>query len=175
MNEQRQRSKTARKGQFSGGLEGHDSIHLKYHTATHLLGAALRKVLNAPDLQQHGSNITADRLRFDFNHDKLTPEEKQAVEDQVNAWIDEDLPVSFAVYPTSEALNMGAIGAFGERYGDEVKVYSIGKDGNIVSFEVCGGPHVEHTGVLAEDGKRFKITKEESSSAGIRRIKAVLR
>ena len=175
MNEQRQRSKTARKGQFSGGLEGHDSIHLKYHTATHLLGAALRKVLNAPDLQQHGSNITADRLRFDFNHDKLTPEEKQAVEDQVNAWIDEDLPVSFAVYPTSEALNMGAIGAFGERYGDEVKVYSIGKDDNVVSFEVCGGPHVEHTGVLAEDGKRFKITKEESSSAGIRRIKAVLR
>ena len=175
MVEQRQRSKTARKGQFSGGLEGHDSIHLKYHTATHLLGAALRKVLNAPDLQQHGSNITADRLRFDFNHDKLTPEEKQAVEDQVNAWIDEDLPVSFAVYPTDEALSMGAIGAFGERYGDEVKVYSIGKDGNIVSFEVCGGPHVEHTGVLAEDGKRFKITKEESSSAGIRRIKAVLR
>ena len=175
MDEQRQRSKTARKGQFSGGLEGHDSIHLKYHTATHLLGAALRKVLNVPDLQQHGSNITADRLRFDFNHDKLTPEEKQAVEDQVNAWIDEDLPVSFAVYPTSEALDMGAIGAFGERYGDEVKVYSIGKGDDIVSFEVCGGPHVEHTGVLAEDGKRFKITKEESSSAGIRRIKAVLR
>ena len=175
MDEQRQRSKTARKGQFSGGLEGYDSIHLKYHTATHLLGAALRKVLNAPDLQQHGSNITADRLRFDFNHDKLTPEEKQAVEDQVNAWIDEDLPVSFAVYPTDEALNMGAIGAFGERYGDEVKVYSIGKDDNIISFEVCGGPHVEHTGVLAEDGKQFKITKEESSSAGIRRIKAVLR
>ena len=175
MDEQRQRSKTARKGQFSGGLEGHDSIHLKYHTATHLLGAALRKVLNAPDLQQHGSNITADRLRFDFNHDKLTPEEKQAVEDQVNAWIDEDLPVSFAVYPTDEALSMGAIGAFGERYGDEVKVYSIGKDDNVVSFEVCGGPHVEHTGVLSEDGKRFKITKEESSSAGIRRIKAVLR
>ena len=113
MDEQRQRSKTARKGQFSGGLEGHDPIHLKYHTATHLLGAALRKVLNAPDLQQHGSNITSERLRFDFNHDKLTPEEKQAVEDQVNAWIDADLPVSFAVYPTDEALKMGAIGAFG--------------------------------------------------------------
>ena len=175
MDEQRQRSKTARKGQFSGGLEGHDPIHLKYHTATHLLGAALRKVLNAPDLQQHGSNITSERLRFDFNHDKLTPEEKQAVEDQVNAWIDADLPVSFAVYPTDEALKMGAIGAFGERYGDEVKVYSIGEGDNIVSFEVCGGPHVEHTGVLAEGGKRFKITKEESSSAGIRRIKAVLK
>ena len=174
MAEQRQRSKTARKGQFSGGLEGHDLIHLKYHTATHLLGAALRKVLNAPDLQQHGSNITAERLRFDFNHDKLTPEEKQAVEDQVNAWIDADLPVSFAVYPTDEALKMGAIGAFGERYGDKVKVYSIGEGDNAISFEVCGGPHVEHTGVLAEGGKRFKITKEESSSAGIRRIKAVL-
>ena len=175
MDEQRQRSKTARKGQFSGGLEGHDPIHLKYHTATHLLGAALRKVLNAPDLQQHGSNITSERLRFDFNHDKLTPKEKQAVEDQVNAWIDADLPVSFAVYPTDEALKMGAIGAFGERYGDEVKVYSIGEGDNVVSFEVCGGPHVEHTGVLAEGGKRFKITKEESSSAGIRRIKAVLK
>ena len=174
MDEQRQRSKTARKGQFSGGLEGHDPIHLKYHTATHLLGAALRKVLDVPDLQQHGSNITAQRLRFDFNHDKLTPEEKQAVEDQVNAWIDADLPVSFAVYPTDEALKMGAIGAFGERYGDKVKVYSIGEGDNVVSFEVCGGPHVEHTGVLAEGGKRFKITKEESSSAGIRRIKAIL-
>ena len=174
MAEQRQRSKTARKGQFSGGLEGHDPIHLKYHTATHLLGAALRKVLKAPDLQQHGSNITAERLRFDFNHDKLTPEEKQAVEDQVNAWIDADLPVSFAVYPTDEALKMGAIGAFGERYGDKVKVYSIGEGDNIVSFEVCGGPHVEHTGILAEGGKRFTITKEEASAAGIRRIKAVL-
>ena len=175
MDEQRQRSKTARKGQFSGGLEGHDLIHLKYHTATHLLGAALRKVLDAPDLQQHGSNITSERLRFDFNHDKLTSEEKQAVEDQVNAWIDADLPVSFAVYPTDEALKMGAIGAFGERYGNEVKVYSIGEGENRVSFEVCGGPHVEHTGTLAEGGKRFKINKEESSSAGIRRIKAVLK
>ena len=174
MDEQRQRSKTARKGQFSGGLEGHDPIHLKYHTATHLLGAALRKVLNAPDLQQHGSNITSERLRFDFNHDKLTLEEKQAVENQVNAWIDADLPVSYQVYPTDEALKMDAIGAFGERYGDKVKVYSIGEGDNVVSFEVCGGPHVEHTGVLAEGGKRFKITKEESSSAGIRRIKAVL-
>ena len=175
MAEQRQRSKTARKGQFSGGLEGHDPIHLKYHTATHLLGAALRKVLKVPDLQQHGSNITSERLRFDFNHDKLTSEEKQAVEDQVNAWIDADLPVSYRVYPTDEALKMGAIGAFGERYGKEVKVYSIGEGENRVSFEVCGGPHVEHTGTLAEGGKRFKINKEESSSAGIRRIKAVLK
>jgi len=175
MDEQRQRSKTARKGQFHGGLEGTEPIHLKYHTATHLLGAALRKVLKAPDLQQHGSNITSERLRFDFNHNKLTPEEKQAVEDQVNAWIDADLPVSYRVYPTDEALKMGAIGAFGERYGNEVKVYSIGEGENRVSFEVCGGPHVEHTGILAEGSKRFKITKEESSSAGIRRIKAVLK
>ena len=174
MDEQRQRSKTARKGQFSGGLEGHDPIHLKYHTATHLLGAALRKVLNAPELQQHGSNITAERLRFDFNHHKLTPEEKQAVEDQVNAWIDADLPVSFAIYPTDEALKLGAIGAFGERYGDTVKVYSIGEGDDVISFEVCGGPHVEHTGVLAEGGKRFTIIKEEASAAGIRRIKAIL-
>ena len=160
MAEQRQRSKTARKGQFSGGLEGHDPIHLKYHTATHLLGAALRKVLNAPDLQQHGSNITSERLRFDFNHDKLTPEEKQAVEDQVNAWIDADLPVSYQIYPTDEALKMGAIGAFGERYGDKVKVYSIGEGDNVVSFEVCGGPHVEHTGVLAEGGKRKFVDRK---------------
>ena len=174
MTEQRQRSQTARKGQFHGGLEGAEPIHLKYHTATHLLGAALRKVLNAPDLQQHGSNITAARLRFDFNHDKLTPEEKQAVEDQVNAWIDADLPVSYKIYPTSEALEMGAIGAFGERYGDEVKVYSIGDGDARVSFEVCGGPHVSHTAELRDGGKRFKITKEESSSAGIRRIKAKL-
>ena len=174
MTEQRQRSQTARKGQFHGGLEGAEPIHLKYHTATHLLGAALRKVLNAPDLQQHGSNITAERLRFDFNHDKLTPEEKQAVEDQVNAWIDADLPVSYKIYPTSEALEMGAIGAFGERYGDEVKVYSIGDGDARVSFEVCGGPHVSHTAELRDGGKRFKITKEESSSAGIRRIKAKL-
>ena len=175
MDEQRQRSKTARKGQFHGGLEGTEPIHLKYHTATHLLGAALRKVLNAPDLQQHGSNITTERLRFDFNHDKLTPAEKQAVEDQVNAWIDADLPVSYHVYPTEKALQMGAIGAFGERYGSEVKVYSIGEGDNCVSFEVCGGPHVGHTGELKAGGKQFKIIKEESSSAGIRRIKAVLR
>ena len=175
MDEQRNRSKTARKGEFAGGLEGHDDIHLKYHTATHLLGAALRKVLQDDSIQQHGSNITSERLRFDFNHEKLTPEEKQAVEDQINAWIDADLPVSWKVYPTDEALKLGAIGAFGERYGDEVKVYQIGDGDARVSFEVCGGPHVEHTAQLGEGGKRFKITKEEASSAGIRRIKAVLK
>lgn len=175
MKEQRERSRSVAKGEFKGGLEGHDDIHLKYHTATHLLGAALRKVLDDDSVQQYGSNITAERLRFDFNHDKLTPEQKQAVEDQVNAWIDADLPVSWKVYPTDEALAMGAVGAFGERYGDEVKVYQVGDGYTRVSFEVCGGPHVDHTAQLAEDGKRFVITKEEASSAGIRRIKAVLR
>ena len=174
MAEQRARSQTARKGEFHGGLEGTDPIHLKYHTATHLLGQALREVVHQ-DIQQHGSNITSERLRFDFDSDKLTPEQKQAVEDLVNQWIDEDHPVTYQVYPTKQALELGAIGAFGERYGDEVKVYRVGTAERQVSFEVCGGPHVERTGVLAEDGKRFKITKEESSSAGIRRIKAVLK
>lgn len=173
MNEQRERSQTARKGEFHGGLEGHDPIHLKYHTGTHLLGQALREVVNK-DIQQHGSNITSERLRFDFNSEKLTPEQKQAVEDLVNKWIDEDYPVSFKVYPTKQALDMGAIGAFNERYGDDVKVYRIGTPDAQISFEVCGGPHVEHTGQLAEGGKHFKILKEEASSAGIRRIKAVL-
>lgn len=173
MGAQRQQSQTARKGDFHGGLEGTDPIHLKYHTATHLLGQALREVVSK-DIQQHGSNITSERLRFDFNSDKLTPEQKQAVEDLVNKWISDDYPVSFKVYPTAEALKMGAIGAFNERYGDDVKVYRIGTPTEQISFEVCGGPHVEHTGMLAEDSKRFKITKEEASSAGIRRIKAVL-
>lgn len=174
MQEQRQRSQTARRGQFHGGLEGNDPIHVKYHTATHLLGAALRRVLHDDNIQQHGSNITTERLRFDFNHAKLTVDERQAVEAQVNAWIDADLPISWRVYPTTEALAMGAIGAFGERYGDEVKVYQIGADDSPVSREVCGGPHVEHTGQLKEGGKHFIITKEEASSAGIRRIRAVL-
>ncbi len=173
MEEQRNRSRTARKGEFHGGLEGTDLIHLKYHTATHLLGQALREVVSK-DIQQHGSNITSERLRFDFNSDKLTADQKQAVEDLVNQWIDEDYPVSFKVYPTAEALSMDVIGAFGERYGDDVKVYRIGTPEKQISFEVCGGPHVEHTAVLKEDGKRFKITKEEASSAGVRRIKAVL-
>ena len=173
MEEQRNRSRTARKGEFHGGLEGTDLIHLKYHTATHLLGQALREVVSK-DIQQHGSNITSERLRFDFNSDKLTADQKQAVEDLVNQWIDEDYPVSFKVYPTAEALSMDVIGAFGERYGDDVKVYRIGTPEKQISFEVCGGPHVEHTAVLKEDGKRFKITKEEASSAGVRRIKAIL-
>lgn len=174
MQEQRQRSQTASKGTFKGGLEGHDLIHLKYHTATHLLQSALRQLFG-PELRQYGSNITADRLRFDFNLDhKMTPEEIAKAEELVNSWIQEDNPVKFTLYPTQEALDMGAIGPFGERYGDTVKVYQMGTDDHIVSLEICGGPHVDHTGQLAEGGKTFKITKEESSSAGIRRIKAAL-
>lgn len=174
MKEQRQRSQTAAKGVFKGGLGGQDDIHKKYHTATHLMYAALRQVLG-DHVTQHGSNITEERLRFDFNHDeKVTPEQIAEVERLVNEWIKEDLPISFKEYPTKEAFDMGAIGAFGDKYGDTVKVYKMGEEPHRVSFEICGGPHVDHTGHLAEGGKTFKITKEESSSAGIRRIKAVL-
>ena len=174
MKEQRERSKTASKGTFKGGLEGSELIHLKYHTATHLLQSALRQLFG-PELRQHGSNITAERLRFDFNLDhKMTPEEIAKAEELVNGWIAEDNPVKFTHYPTQEALDMHAIGPFGERYADTVKVYQMGVDEHIVSLEICGGPHVDQTGQLGEGGKRFKITKEESSSAGIRRIKAQL-
>lgn len=174
MQEQRQRSQTAAKGTFKGGLEGHDDIHLKYHTATHLLQSALRQ-LYGPELRQHGSNITTERLRFDFNHDgKMQPEDIAKAEELVNGWIVQDLPVSYKMYPTEEALDMGAIGPFGERYDSEVKVYQMGEGEAMASLEICGGPHVTHTGQLAEGGKRFKITKEEASSAGIRRIKAIL-
>jgi len=174
MTEQRERSQTAAKGTFKGGLGGQTMQHKKYHTATHLLQSALRQLFGS-ELRQHGSNITEDRLRFDFNHDeKVTPEQIRQLEDLVNGWIDEDLPVAFTEYPTQKALDMGAIGPFGERYGETVKVYQMGPDNHIASLEICGGPHVDHTGQLGEDGKRFKITKEESSSAGIRRIKAAL-
>ncbi len=174
MEEQRNRSRTATKGEFKGGLGGQDLIHLKYHTATHLLQSALREIIGT-GIQQHGSNITEERLRFDFSFDrKVTREELDKAEVLVNGWIAEDLPVSFKLYPTQEALDMGAIGPFGERYNEEVKVYQMGEGDNIASLEICGGPHVDHTGQLGEDGKKFKITKEEASSAGIRRIKAVL-
>lgn len=175
MAEQRARSQTAAKGTFKGGLGGQTDIHKKYHTATHLLQSALREIFGS-ELRQHGSNITEDRLRFDFNLDhKMTLEDIKKAEDLVNGWIKEDLPVSFKLYPTQEALDMGAIGPFGERYGEEVKVYQMGEGDHIASLEICGGPHVDHTGQLAEGDKTFKITKEESSSAGIRRIKAVLK
>lgn len=171
---QKERSKTAAKGVFKGGLAGHDPIHIKYHTLTHMMYQAIRMVLGT-DIMQHGSNITAERLRFDFNYPrKVTKEELGEIERIVNEKVKEDLPVSFKEYDTKEAFKLGAIGAFGDRYGDTVKVYQIGPDDNRFSFEICGGPHVNHTGEIAEGGKIFKIKKEGSSSAGIRRIKAVL-
>ncbi len=177
MNEQKQRSQTATKGVFKGGLGGQTLQHKKYHTATHLMYQALRDVLGGHVIQR-GSNITEERLRFDFSHpEKVTPEQIRQVEDIVNDQISRDLKVSFAEYPTNVAINeKGAIGQFGDRYGDTVKVYSIIEEGTDkpYSFEICGGPHVDHTLQLFEDDKRFKITKEESSSAGVRRIKAVL-
>ncbi len=177
MTEQKQRSQTAAKGTFKGGLGGQTLQHKKYHTATHLMYQALRQVLGEHVIQ-HGSNITEERLRFDFSHpDKMTPEQIKQVEDIVNTQIDKDLKVSYAEYPTKQACEeLGALGAFGDRYGDIVKVYKMiaGDADKPFSFEICGGPHVDHTAQLKEDGKRFKILKEESSSAGIRRIKAVL-
>lgn len=175
MNEQRQRSQTAQKGVFKGGLAGHDDIHKQYHTATHLMYKALRTVLGDHVIQR-GSNITDERLRFDFSHpEKVTPEQIAEVERIVNDAIATDYPMTWKEYPTDEAFARGALGAFGDKYGDTVKVYQAGPDDNPFSFEICGGPHVDHTGQLAEGGKVFKITKEEASSAGIRRIKAVLR
>ena len=177
MAEQRARSRTATKGEFKGGLGGQTLQHKKYHTATHLMYQALRDVLG-DHVIQHGSNITEDRLRFDFSHpEKMTPEQIKAVEEIVNKQIKKDLKVSWAEYPTEQARGkLGALGAFGDRYGDKVKVYKMIADDETkpFSFEICGGPHVSHTLELAEGKKNFKIIKEESSSAGIRRIKAVL-
>ena len=168
---QRERSKTASEGMFKGGLEDHSEMSTKYHTATHLLLAALQKLID-PKIGQAGSNITSERLRFDFNLDrKLTPEEIKALEDQVNQWILEDHTVTFAEFEKTYARDtLHAHGQFWEKYPDIVKVYTIGDFEHPVSRELCGGPHVEHTGMLG----KFKIKKEESSSAGIRRIKAVL-
>ena len=175
MKEQRERSQTAQKGTFKGGLEGHDDIHLKYHTGTHLLYKALRTVLGDHVIQR-GSNITTERLRFDFSHaEKMTPEQIARVETIVNDAIEADYPMAWQEYPTDEAFARGALGAFGDKYGDTVKVYTAGNPEQPFSMEICGGPHVEHTGQLGDGGKRFVITKEEASSAGIRRIKAVLR
>lgn len=177
MTEQRQRSQTASKGTFKGGLGGQTMQHKKYHTATHLMYQALRDVLG-DHVVQNGSNITEERLRFDFSHpEKMTPEQLKQVEAIVNEQINKDLKVSFEEYPTKVAIEeKGALGQFGDRYGDTVKVYKMIADGvdKPFSFEICGGPHVDHTAQLAEGGKKFKIIKEESSSAGIRRIKAVL-
>jgi alanyl-tRNA synthetase len=177
MQEQRRRSQTASKGTFKGGLGGQTIQHKKYHTATHLMYQALRDVLGDHVIQR-GSNITEERLRFDFSHpQKVSPEELKKVEDIVNEQIDKDLKVSFEEYPTKVAVEeKGALGQFGDRYGDTVKVYKMIADGadKPFSFEICGGPHVSNTAILGEGGKKFKIIKEESSSAGVRRIKAVL-
>ncbi|MDF2461387.1 MAG: alaS [Candidatus Saccharibacteria bacterium] len=175
LTEQKDRSRTATVGQFKGGLADHSDISIKYHTATHLGYKALRMVLGDHVIQR-GSNITPERLRFDFSHpEKMTPEQIKQVEDIVNEYIDQDWPMGFREVPTEQAFKEGALGAFGDKYGETVKVYTAGDpDGEWVSKEICGGPHVAHTGALGEGGKRYKIKKEEASSAGVRRIKAVL-
>lgn len=173
MAEQRQRSQTASQGMFKGGLADHSPEVIKLHTTTHLMYQALRNVLGG-HVVQRGSNITEERTRFDFSHpQKVTLEEIKQVEDIVNGKIAEDLPVSWKEETTEEALKT-ASGAFGDKYGDKVKVYTIGDPEKPFSREICGGPHVEHTGQIGEGGKKFKIAKEEASSAGVRRIKAVL-
>ena len=176
MKEQRERSQTASKGKFKGGLEGQTLEHRKLHTATHLMNAALHNMFEG-QIAQKGSNINTDRLRFDFTFDrKLTDEEKKQIEDTVNGQISKGLDVSWAEYPTDYALNeLKAIGVFGDKYGETVKVYTMKAEGEKpFSVEICGGPHVDNTKELAEGGKKFKIVKEQSSSAGVRRIKAIL-
>ena len=176
MKEQRERSQTASKGKFKGGLEGQTLEHRKLHTATHLMNAALHNMFEG-QIAQKGSNINTDRLRFDFTFDrKLTDEEKKQIEDTVNEQISKGLEVSWAEYPTDYALNeLKAIGVFGDKYGETVKVYTMKAEGEKpFSVEICGGPHVDNTRELAEGGKKFKIVKEQSSSAGVRRIKAIL-
>ncbi|MBT3816776.1 MAG: alanine--tRNA ligase [Candidatus Magasanikbacteria bacterium] len=172
----------SRKGaeqKFKGGMADTGEMSVKYHTTTHLLHVALKRVLG-DHVAQKGSNITADRLRFDFTHgEKMTPEERTEVETLVNAAIARDYPISFTEMTVEEAKAQGAIGLFGDKYGEKVKVYTVGDpagmaEGNpesdTFSKEICGGPHVESTGVLG----KFRIKKEESSSAGIRRVKGVL-
>jgi alanyl-tRNA synthetase len=174
MEEQRLRSQTASQGMFKGGLADHSEQVVKYHTTTHLMYQALKEVLGSHIIQR-GSNITAERTRFDFSHSqKMTPEEISKVEEIVNEKIAADLPVNWKEENTKDAFEKGASGAFGDKYGETVKVYTIGDIEKPFSREICGGPHVEHTGVIGEGGKIFRITKEEASSAGVRRVKAVL-
>lgn len=164
--EHQELSRTASAGKFKGGLAGNSEIETKYHTATHLLNAALKEVVNK-DVHQKGSNITPERMRFDFSCDhKLTDEEKSKTEELVNKWIKESLVVTVREMTKEEAINSGAECMFIEKYPDIVTVYSIGD----VSHELCGGPHVKNTSELGH----FKIIKEEASSAGVRRIKAIL-
>ena len=152
---------------FKGGLAEQNETTARLHTATHLLNAALKSVLNDDGINQRGSNITVERLRFDFNFPrKLTAEELKAVEDWVNEAIKADVPVTMEETTVDEAKKAGAVGIFNDKYGERVKVYTIGK----YSKEICGGPHAKSTGEL----KSFKIIKEEASSSGVRRIKAVI-
>ena len=169
--EHQEKSRTASSGQFKGGLGGQGITETKYHTATHLLNAALKQVVDK-DIHQKGSNITSERLRFDFNCDhKLTDIEKEKIEKLVNEWIDAKLDVTVEEMTKEEAIKSGAECMFIEKYPDIVTVYSIGNEKyGIVSKELCGGPHVKNTEELGQ----FKIKKEEASSAGVRRIKAVL-
>ncbi len=161
-----EKSRAGSEMKFAGGLADHSWECTMLHTATHLLNQALRNVLGT-HVEQKGSNITAERLRFDFNHkEKMTPEQVKQVEEIVNTQIQRDLPVSFDIITVDEAKGKGAIGVFPDRYDEKVKVYRMGD----FSYEICGGPHVPNTGSL----KKFKITKEEAVSAGIRRIKAVV-
>ena len=164
--EHQELSRSSSQGKFKGGLAGDSEIETKYHTATHLLNAALKKVLDK-NIHQRGSNITLERMRFDFNCDhKLSDEEKKNIEDLVNKWIEEELDVRVEKMTKQEAIESGAECMFIEKYPDIVTVYSIGD----ISKELCGGPHVKNT---KEIGK-FIIKKEEASSSGIRRIKAIL-
>ena len=164
--EHQEKSKTGSDKKFKGGLSGSGEMETKYHTATHLLNAAL-KVILGPETHQAGSNITPERMRFDFPCDhKLTDEEKKKIEDLINEWIEEGLNVTNTEMKKEDAVATGAEAMFIERYPDTVTVYTIGD----VSKEICMGPHVENTKVLGH----FKIQKEEASSAGIRRIKAIL-
>lgn len=159
-------SRQGARGKFKGGLASTGEMEVKYHTATHLLNAALKIVVDK-DVHQKGSNITSERMRFDFSCDhKLTPEEKEKIENLVNKWIKEGLPVTKTEMTKEEAIKSGAERMFIEKYPDIVTVYNIGD----VSSELCGGPHVKNTNELGT----FKIKKEEASSAGVRRIKAVL-
>ena len=161
-----EKSRMGSEQKFKGGLAEQNEITIAYHTATHLLNAALKVVLG-PETHQRGSNITVDRMRFDFNCDhKMTDEEKQKTEDLVNKWIQEALPVTVEEMKKEDAVKSGAECMFIEKYPDVVTVYTIGD----VSKELCGGPHVKNTSELG----KFKIKKEEASSAGVRRIKAIL-
>ncbi len=165
-------SRTSSAGQFKGGLASHSDKIVRLHTATHLMNAALRKVLGE-NVWQKGSNITEERTRFDFTHGtKMTDEEKKQTEDLVNHWINGDLTVKRETMPLADAQKVGAIGVFGEKYPETVSIYTVfdPKTEEIVSREFCGGPHVEHTGVIG----KFKIQKEEAVSAGVRRIKATI-